>query len=69
MHKEECRCEHAAHFHDEPALTPNGNHGHEYGVEYYSHFIVTVQTPYGKFKVCRDCASDCYQYFQEIESK
>ena len=57
-----CECEHVAHFHDssEQELTPNGNHGHKYGVRFAEHFITPVRTVMGTFNVCKDCAGDCY---------
>lgn len=53
-----CECEHEAHFGD--GNTPNGNHGHKYGVYFAHHYIVPVKTAYGTFNVCKDCAGDCY---------
>jgi hypothetical protein len=57
-----CQCEHAAHFPDdwEVQVTPNGNPGHKYGVAFLPAAIRTVQTTYGAFNVCRDCAADCH---------
>lgn len=54
-----CQCEHIAHFHEEKKLTPNGNPGHEYGQMFAESYLVDKGTPYGKFIVCKDCASDC----------
>jgi hypothetical protein len=63
----ECECEHASHFPEEKKLSPNGNPNHKYGQGYCAHYMVTVQTPFGKFTVCRECADDCYAQFEKIE--
>lgn len=55
-----CECENIAHFHDEgKKLTPNGNPSHKYGVQFARHYLEDVQTPNGRFRVCRDCERDC----------
>jgi len=54
-----CECEHIAHFADEKRKTPNGNPGHVYGQPFVETSLVNKGTPYGKFLVCKDCASDC----------
>lgn len=59
----ECECEHAAHFPEDKKLTLNGNPGHKYGAKFSPDYIVPVKTPYGIFRVCKDCANDCYQHF------
>lgn len=55
-----CQCEHTAHI-AERAMTPNGNPGHRYGVNFFDTNLTTVKTPYGTFRVCRDCRADCFQ--------
>lgn len=68
--KHACECEHIAHQPREKgqlrSTTPNGNPGHKYGVQYFNHAIVQVQTTWGKFWVCRDCAADCYKQYPEV---
>lgn len=58
-----CTCEHRAHFPADATLshprTPHGNPGHVYGTRYVQRYIRPVQTPYGTFHVCLDCAADC----------
>lgn len=44
---------------DREKRTPNGNPGHKYGVRFHELAVVNVKTPYGTFRVCRDCADDC----------
>lgn len=56
QHMHECQCEHAAHF--DKTLTPNGNPGHAYGVDFYQDQLVRVSPSY---ELCKDCASDCWQ--------
>jgi hypothetical protein len=53
-----CECEHESHFGE--SYTPNGNPGHSYGARFSENFLRKVQTPYGQFTVCTDCANDCY---------
>jgi hypothetical protein len=54
-----CECEHAAHFEDEQARTPNGNPGHKYGVRFAPRAMHVAKTTGGTFTVCRDCFTDC----------
>lgn len=54
-----CQCEHLAHF-DKLWLTPNGNPGHQWNTRFNSKILVPKKTPYGTFKVCPDCAKDCF---------
>ncbi len=55
-----CNCEHAAHF-DQPEIkTPNGNPGHEYGVKVALAYLTAIETTYGAFTVCENCATDCH---------
>jgi len=56
-----CKCEHEAHF-DRKKRTPDGNPTHKYGMRYAMSYLRRVQTPYGIFTVCRDCAEDCYAF-------
>jgi len=58
-----CECEHVAHF--ERTLTPHGNAGHKYGARFVPAVIVSVKTPVGTFKVCRDCEDDCLHLYRE----
>lgn len=54
-----CECEHAAHFtegFDSFGATVKGIR-HEYGSTFYA--VTRVQTPYGAFTVCQECADDC----------
>jgi hypothetical protein len=60
-----CQCENAAHFHDAPALTPNGNPGHKYG-QRFTHGLVAVVTEFGTFAVCADCRKDCQADSAEV---
>lgn len=53
-----CQCEHEAHF--ARVFTPNGNPGHRYGSGFAETYLETVETEYGRFEVCRDCAHDCH---------
>jgi hypothetical protein len=67
MQSMSCECEHAAHLDKtHTILTPNTDPGHRYGMAFYPHCMVTVQTPYGKFRVCQSCAADCYQGFPVV---
>lgn len=52
-----CQCEHVAHFEHE-RRTPNGNPGHDYGVQFAT--VIRVATDYGVFAVCLDCWRDCW---------
>jgi len=52
-----CECEHIAHC-EKNERTPNGNPGHDYGASFAQ--LEAVQTWYGAFFVCKDCAEDCY---------
>jgi hypothetical protein len=54
-----CECEHVAHL-DGAKRTPNGNPGHDYGARFAPGYLTEIQTTYGKFRVCRDCATDCH---------
>ena len=54
-----CQCEHAAHFANSTAVTPNGNPGHRYGVRFFLSYLETFSTPYGTFLICLDCKQDC----------
>lgn len=54
-----CQCEHEAHL-DKAKLTPNGNPGHRYWQSFRLKQLVEVQTTYGTFRVCPDCAEDCH---------
>lgn len=63
-----CECEHAAHFKDtmpRAPLTPNGNAGHKYNASYYETYLVMVKTPFGTFRICKDCADDCYSEWKK----
>ena len=53
-----CECEHSAHF-NIMFTTPNGNPAHGYGKEFNEQLMHKVQTPYGEYHVCLDCATDC----------
>lgn len=72
-----CECEHACHFIEEQPsnqatvrfLSPNGNPGHEYAVEFSKAKLVTVATVYGHFDVCPDCAKDCMQHGTVVDCK
>jgi hypothetical protein len=64
-----CECEHIAHgdMFGKPEdiafrnrTTPNGNPGHKFGAKYDSSYLQTVNTIYGTYHVCRDCAQDCW---------
>ena len=63
MEMKMCECEHTSHFwgKGEPRVySPNGNPNHRSGIKYAETYLVDVQTPMGTFKVCKDCAKDCY---------
>lgn len=53
-----CECEHLAHL-EKGIITPNGNPGHKYGATFSQLHMQVVETPYGSFYVCSDCAHDC----------
>lgn len=61
-----CQCEHVAHMRDANihSRTPNGNHGHIYGIEYSDTYMCIVKTPWGSFTICKDCSDDCYANFE-----
>lgn len=63
-----CQCEHVAHldYDKRPQpLTPNGNPSHKYGARFHDSYLGGVETPYGKFVVCKDCARDCLAEYVE----
>ena len=53
-----CECEHIAHT-DRHAQTPKGNPGHRYGQTFKRWYMAEVDTIFGRFYVCSDCARDC----------
>lgn len=62
----ECQCEHIAHT--EPGkLTPSGRRGHRYGERFSTAVLRDVFTPWGPFRVCPDCALDCYRQYIAME--
>lgn len=67
-----CECEHIAHASSEypleiKALTPNGNPGHEFYTQFNERAIVHVRSPYGIYRVCKDCAADCMHDYPVIQ--
>jgi hypothetical protein len=58
VHTQSCECEHKSHF-DKNKLTPNQNPAHLYGVKFSTNYLRKVETLYGSFVVCKDCAEDC----------
>ena len=60
-----CQCEHLAHFeHEVP--TPKGNPGHLYGDLFLRRHLVRVETPFGVFNLCPECAQDCHVGAQKL---
>jgi len=58
MRQHRCQCEHIAHF-DTTKQTPNGNPAHPYEINYFESYLTRINTNYGTYLVCKDCAKDC----------
>lgn len=64
-----CQCEHVAHTEREKRpqpLTPNGNVSHAYGARFHDNYLGGVETPFGVYVVCKDCARDCMAEYTGI---
>jgi len=55
-----CQCEHIAHC-QRDRFTPNAKPGHRYQARFMYEKLVAVKTPYGVYRVCKDCEMDCFQ--------
>lgn len=56
-----CECENASHFSiRDDKTTPK----HIYGHMFPDYFMETVKTPYGTFRVCRNCRDVCHQHIK-----
>ena len=65
-----CECEHVAHGSESyPSYykTPHGNPGHDFYAVFAETALVKVKTPFGIFRCCPDCASDCYTQFPRLD--
>ena len=62
----DCECEHVCHM-DTSKRSPLGNPGHKYGAKFHSLYCEQIKTPYGTFRVCRDCAKDCYAMYPVVK--
>lgn len=51
-HRHPCECENAIH-------AVLGSKTHRYGMKCYPENLQVVQTKYGAFKVCKECANSC----------
>jgi hypothetical protein len=54
-------CEHVRHTEPDPA-------GHSYGMPFDVDYLVHVKTPYGTFRVCNECRTNCYADFPLTET-
>ncbi len=63
----QCECEHISHF-ERNRRSPNGNPTHKYGRLYAESYMVSMDTEYGAFRVCKDCAEDCMHDFKAVTS-
>jgi hypothetical protein len=56
---ESCDCEHVSHF--------EVHTNHLYSKLFPAEELTNVMTPYGVYRVCKECAKTCLSKYKEIE--